>query len=84
MNLGTGKARMWNDVAYSVFKALGKEPDIRYVSMPDSLKGQYQYYTQAEMKKLQSSTSAHDFPELEDSIADYVINHLQDSKQRYY
>ena len=84
VNLGTGKARTWNDLANSVFKALGKEPDIRYVSMPDSLKGQYQYYTQAEMKKLQSSTSAHDFMELEDSIADYVINHLQDSKKRYY
>jgi ADP-L-glycero-D-manno-heptose 6-epimerase len=84
VNLGTGKARTWNDLASSVFKALGKEIDIRYVSMPDSLKGQYQYYTQAEMKKLQASTSAHDFMELEDSIGDYVINHLQDSTKRYY
>ena len=84
VNLGTGKARTWNDLANSVFKALGKVPDIRYVSMPDSLKGQYQYFTQAEMKKLQSSSSAHDFMELEDSIADYVINHLQDSNNRYY
>jgi hypothetical protein len=33
---------------------------------------------------LQASTSAHDFMELEDSIGDYVINHLQDSTKRYY
>ncbi|MGA1278613.1 MAG: ADP-glyceromanno-heptose 6-epimerase [Candidatus Kapaibacteriota bacterium] len=84
VNLGTGKARTWNDLAHAVFKALGKQSDIRYVSMPDSLKGQYQYYTQAVMSKLQSSSSAHAFLELEDSIADYVGHHLQNSTTRYY
>lgn len=84
INLGTGKARTWNDLAHAVFKALGKQSDIRYVSMPDSLKGQYQYYTQAVMNKLQSSSSAHQFLELEDSIADYVVNHLEQSTTRYY
>lgn len=84
INLGTGKARTWNDLAHAVFKALGKDSDIRYVSMPDSLKGQYQYYTQAVMVKLQSSSSAHQFLELEDSIADYVVNHLEQTTTRYY
>ena len=84
VNLGTGKARTWNDLAHAVFKALGKQSDIKYVSMPDSLKGQYQYYTQAVMSKLQSSSSAHAFLELEDSIADYVGHHLQNSTTRYY
>lgn len=84
INLGTGKARTWNDLAHAVFKALGKQSDIRYVSMPDSLKGQYQYYTQAVMDKLQSSSSAHQFLELEDSIADYVVNHLEQTSTRYY
>lgn len=84
INLGTGKARTWNDLAHAVFKALGKDSDIRYVSMPDSLKGQYQYYTQAVMDKLQSSSSAHQFLELEDSIADYVVNHLEQTTTRYY
>ncbi|MFN5006340.1 MAG: ADP-glyceromanno-heptose 6-epimerase [Ignavibacteria bacterium] len=84
INLGTGKARTWNDLAHAVFKALGKDSDIRYVSMPDSLKGQYQYYTQAVMDKLQSSSSAHQFLELEDSIADYVVNHLEQITTRYY
>lgn len=84
INLGTGKARTWNDLAHAVFKALCKDSDIRYVSMPDSLKGQYQYYTQAVMDKLQSSSSAHQFLELEDSIADYVVNHLEQTTTRYY
>lgn len=84
INLGTGKARTWNDLAHAVFKALGKQSDIRYVSMPDTLKGQYQYYTQAVMNTLQSSSSAHTFLELEDSIADYVVNHLEQATTRYY
>ena len=84
VNLGTGKARTWNDLAQAVFSALGKEADIRYVSMPDSLKGQYQYYTQAEMSKLQTSPSAYAFMELEDSIAEYVMHHLQKIDKRYY
>ena len=84
VNLGTGKARTWNDLAHAVFKALGKQSDIKYVSMPDSLKGQYQYYTQAVMSKLQASSSAHTFLEMEDSIADYVGQHLQNSTTRYY
>ncbi|MFM8281888.1 MAG: ADP-glyceromanno-heptose 6-epimerase [Bacteroidota bacterium] len=84
VNLGTGKARTWNDLAHAVFKALGKQSDIKYVSMPDSLKGQYQYYTQAVMSKLQASSSAHTFLKMEDSIADYVGQHLQNSTTRYY
>jgi ADP-L-glycero-D-manno-heptose 6-epimerase len=84
VNLGTGKARTWNDLAHAVFKALNKQSDIRYVSMPDSLKGQYQYYTQAVMSKLQGSSSAHTFLEMEDSIADYIGQHLQNSTTRYY
>ncbi len=51
-NLGTGKARTWNDLVNSVFQALDKEPNIEYIDMPESLKGQYQNFTQADMGKL--------------------------------
>lgn len=78
-NLGTGKARNWNDLVNAVFAALGKEPVIEYVDMPESLLGQYQNYTQADMSKLGNSSAAHSFSSLEDGVGDYVKNYLMKS-----
>ncbi|MFQ5717320.1 MAG: ADP-glyceromanno-heptose 6-epimerase, partial [Nitrospinales bacterium] len=44
-NVGTGTPRNWNDLARSIFAALGKEPNIEYIEMPESIRPQYQYYT---------------------------------------
>ncbi len=71
-NLGTGKARSWNDVARAIFSALGKKPLIEYIEMPDEIKGQYQYFTQAKMDKLRESGCRRQFMALEDSINDYA------------
>jgi ADP-L-glycero-D-manno-heptose 6-epimerase len=75
-NLGTGKARTWNDLASSVFAALGKKSNIEYIEMPQNLSKQYQNFTQAEMEKLNSVIDI-DFTSLEDSISDYVKNYLE-------
>lgn len=75
-NIGTGKARTWNDVAKSMFSALGHEPKIEYVEMPDVLKGHYQSYTLADITKLKGTGYNESFMELEDSIHDYVVNYL--------
>ncbi|MCX5681980.1 MAG: ADP-glyceromanno-heptose 6-epimerase [Candidatus Omnitrophica bacterium] len=71
-NVGTGKARTWNDVAKALFAAVGKKPDIEYIEMPQELRNQYQYFTQADMKKLGIAGYAKSFSELEDSVADYA------------
>ena len=76
-NLGTGKALTWNDLIAAVFAAMGREKNIEYIDMPESLRGQYQYFTQAEMKKLQSVGCSVEFSSLEDSARDYVVNYLQ-------
>ena len=47
-NVGTGKARSFRDLISALFRALGREPNIEYVDMPDNIRGQYQYFTQAE------------------------------------
>ncbi|MBV6493752.1 MAG: ADP-L-glycero-D-manno-heptose-6-epimerase [Turneriella sp.] len=75
-NLGSGEARSWNDLASAVFSAMGRERKIEYIDMPESLKGSYQYFTQANMEKL--STSGIDFPKtsLEEGVTDYVQNYL--------
>jgi len=72
-NLGTGKARSWNDLAKALFAALGKRPRIEYVDMPENLKDKYQYFTEARMTRLRGVMKDKlKFRELEDSVADYV------------
>jgi ADP-L-glycero-D-manno-heptose 6-epimerase len=76
-NLGTGKARTWNDLIAAVFAAMGRKTNIQYIEMPESLRDQYQYFTQAEMNKLKSIGCPVKFSSLEDSVRDYVVNYLQ-------
>jgi ADP-L-glycero-D-manno-heptose 6-epimerase len=76
-NLGTGKARTWNDLIKAVFTAMKKNPNIEYIAMPEALRNQYQYFTQAEMKKLKTAGCPVKFASLEDSVRDYVVNYLQ-------
>ncbi|MBP7232027.1 MAG: ADP-glyceromanno-heptose 6-epimerase [Syntrophaceae bacterium] len=76
-NLGTGKARTWNDLIKAVFAAMDKQANIEYIEMPDSIRNQYQYFTQAEMDKLKESGCLINFFTLEDSVRDYVVNYLQ-------
>jgi len=71
-NVGTGEARTWNDLASSLFSAVGKPPKIKYVDMPEILKRRYQYFTQADMDKLHSVGYQKSFTRLEDAVFDYV------------
>ncbi len=76
-NLGTGKARTWNDLIAAVFSAMGRKPNIQYIEMPESLRDQYQYFTEAQMQKLKAAGCSVEFSTLEDSLRDYVVNYLQ-------
>ena len=78
-NLGTGKARTWNDLASAVFTTLDKETNIEYIDMPGNLEGKYQNFTQADIEKLKASPFAVSFTELEDAIEDYATNYLNKS-----
>ncbi|MHC4069669.1 MAG: ADP-glyceromanno-heptose 6-epimerase [Planctomycetota bacterium] len=76
-NIGTGKARSWNDMVKAVFAAMDKKPNIEYIDMPDSIRNQYQYFTQADIKKLHKAGYDKDTTGLEEAIKDYVQNYLQ-------
>ena len=76
-NLGTGKARSFKDLVVATFEAMGKPVDIEFVEMPEALKNQYQYYTQANMEKLNKALPDFHFHSLEAGVKDYVQNHLQ-------
>lgn len=82
-NLGTGQARSFYDLAASTFKAMGLEPNIKYIEMLESLRAKYQYYTQANMEKLRSVGYADDFYSLEDGAKDYVQNYLMKNYETY-
>ncbi len=75
-NCGTGQARTWIDLAHAVFAALGLMPDIRFIDMPESLRGKYQYFTQAHVAKLRAAGYVAAFTTLEDAVKDYV-DHLE-------
>lgn len=75
-NLGTGKARSWNDLANSVFNSLNINSNINYIEMPERLKGQYQNYTEADMSKFEDNFGEFKFTELEEAVEDYIKNYL--------
>jgi ADP-L-glycero-D-manno-heptose 6-epimerase len=58
-NLGTGKARTFGDLVKGVFSALGRPEAVDYIPMPESLKGQYQYLTQAHQSPLRPAGFDH-------------------------
>jgi ADP-L-glycero-D-manno-heptose 6-epimerase len=81
-NLGSGKARSFEDLAKAVFSALNKDPHIEYIDTPADIRDKYQYFTEADMSKLKKSGYSDDFYSLEDGVKDYVQNYLQ--KKSYY
>jgi ADP-L-glycero-D-manno-heptose 6-epimerase len=75
-NLGTGKARSFEDLVKAVFAALDLPPVIKYINMPEDIRDKYQYFTEAEMEKLGAAGYSHPFYSLENGIGDYVKNYL--------
>ncbi len=75
-NCGAGQARSWNDLAGAVFAAMGLKPNIRYIDMPEELRGTYQYFTQADMFKARAAGYGASFTSLEDGVKDYVQEYL--------
>jgi len=75
-NLGTGQARTWNDLVSAVFAAMDRPSRIDYIEMPEALRGQYQYFTEARMEKLGAAGCPVAFSPLEEGVGDYVKNHL--------
>ena len=75
-NVGSGQARSWLDLANAVFAAMGRKPDIRFIEMPETLRGRYQYATQATIDKLIATGYERPITSLEAGIADYVRGYL--------
>jgi ADP-L-glycero-D-manno-heptose 6-epimerase len=81
-NVGTGKARTFNDLVKATFSALGKPSQIEYIDMPEDIRETYQYFTEAEMEKIRTAGYSQPFYSLEDGVKDYVQNYL--IEKEYY
>jgi ADP-L-glycero-D-manno-heptose 6-epimerase len=75
-NCGTGRARTFADLATAVCRALGREPAIEYVAMPEALRPHYQYFTEARLDRLRAAGYDRPFTGLEQGIAAYVQGYL--------
>lgn len=71
-NIGYGSVRSWKDLAMAAFAALGKEPVIEYIEMPESLRPRYQYYTCLDISKIRQAGFTRELITLEDAAADYA------------
>lgn len=81
-NLGTGHAQPFNDVALAVVQGMTEQPAslaqivdneaIRYLDFPDTLKGKYQSYTQADLGALRSVGCDHVFADVALGVASYL------------
>lgn len=79
-NVGTGKARNFNDLVKSVFAAMDIEPNIIYIDIPEDIRNSYQDFTEAKMDKLRSVGYHQPMYSLEEAVSDYVKNYLTQNK----
>lgn len=81
-NVGTGKARSFNDLVKAVFSALQLPAKIEYIDMPEDIRDKYQYFTEAKMEKITGAGYIEPLYTLEEGVSDYVKNYL--SLNKYY
>ncbi|HEV7736137.1 MAG TPA: ADP-glyceromanno-heptose 6-epimerase [Chlamydiales bacterium] len=74
-NIGQGRPTTWNQLARSLFDALGKKTHIEYIDMPPSLSKQYQNYTCADMRKFQQAIG-YQTQSIDASVHEYVQEYL--------
>jgi ADP-L-glycero-D-manno-heptose 6-epimerase len=75
-NIGSGKARTWNDLVTALFKAMNKPVKIEYIELPQHLQDKYQYFTEANIVKIKKAGFTTPTTSLEDGVADYVKSYL--------
>lgn len=82
-NMGTGQARSFYDLITATFAAMGEKKNVEFIPMPESIRDQYQYFTQADMTKFKKLFPDFEFTSLEEGVADYVQNYLMKDNPFY-
>ena len=75
-NVGTGKARTWNDLVSILFTAMGITVNIEYIDLPKHLAEKYQYFTEASLTRIRDAGYTKPVTSIEDGVTNYVKNYL--------
>ena len=75
-NVGSGKARTWNDLVSALFNAMNMPVNIEYIDLPEHLADKYQYFTEAKLSKIKRAGYKDEIASLENGVIDYVKNYL--------
>jgi ADP-L-glycero-D-manno-heptose 6-epimerase len=75
-NVGSGEAHTWVELAAALFGAMGREPEIEFIDMPEAMRARYQYYTCADISRLRDTGYDAPVTRLDASVGDYVKDYL--------
>jgi ADP-L-glycero-D-manno-heptose 6-epimerase len=75
-NVGSGRARSFNDLAQILFRAAGRPPQIEYIDMPEPIRASYQYLTEAPLERLRAAGFDRALTPLEAGVQRYVERYL--------
>jgi ADP-L-glycero-D-manno-heptose 6-epimerase len=75
-NLGSGQARSFAELAAVLLSAVGRPQRIEYVEMPSAIRPNYQYFTEANLKRLRDAGYTRPFTSLEEGVGEYVERYL--------
>ena len=79
-NVGSGLANSFENLTLAVFDALGLTPRIEYIDMPEDIRANYQYFTCADMSKLQRQGYTVPPTSLQEGVREYVQEFLTGKK----
>ncbi len=79
-NIGSGQAHTWIELVEPIFHAMNKPVNIEFIDMPEAIRSQYQYFTEADTSKLRHSGYGDSVMSLAEAVTDYVKNYLLDHK----
>ena len=80
-NIGSGVASTWLDLAGALFAAMGREPAVDFVDMPESIRDKYQYHTQADVARLRGQGYDAAVTPLHEAVRDYVMGYLDGDRR---
>lgn len=75
-NVGSGESHTWLELVTSVFQAMGRDPQIEFVDMPEHLRTRYQYFTCADISKLREAGYSAPVTPLPVAVNEYVTEYL--------
>ena len=76
LNVGTGRARTFLDLAHALYAAIGKPAKIEFIDTPEDIRRNYQYFTEADLTRLRALGYEKQMTGIEAGVGGYVAKYL--------